>query len=374
MLKKICILTSAHKIFDNRIFHKEAKSFIKEGYDVTIIAQHDKNETVDGIRIVALQKAKNRFHRFFVLVLKVFILALKQKSDIYHLHDPELLFIGALLKIFTGGKVIYDVHEDYKKAILSKPYIPRLLRKIIACLVAAIEHLLSTLLDGIITATDDILKNFASCKRAIAVRNVPIMSKFPIVKEDRHNVRDVFNLIYVGTMLDKEVGITSIVEALELIDSSVQVRLTLCGNFYQINYENEIRKLKGFEKVDYLGLVDLHRIPGLLQKSDAGLVCFLPEPNHINAMPNKLFEFMAAYLPVIASNFPLWRSIIKDNNCGLCIDPLDPKAIASAIQYLVDHTDEAKTMGNNGRKLVDKKYNWENEERKLFAIYKEICF
>jgi len=81
---------------------------------------------------------------------------------------------------------------------------------------------------------------------------------------------------------------------------------------------------------------------------------------------------MATGLPVIASNFPLWKEIIEGNNCGLTVNPFEPKEIAKAVEYLIEHPEEAKKMGENGRKAVLEKYNWENESKKLLKIYKEL--
>jgi len=89
-------------------------------------------------------------------------------------------------------------------------------------------------------------------------------------------------------------------------------------------------------------------------------------------MPNKMFEYMIAELPIIASNFLLWREIVEKNNCGICVNPLDPKEIAEAIEYLIEHPDEARKMGENGRKAVLEKYNWEKESKKLLKIYEEL--
>jgi len=78
--KKICILTSVHLPFDARIFHKEAKTLVKAGYDVTLIAQHNKKEIVDGIKIIPLPRAKNRFDRMTRITWTLFKLALKEKA------------------------------------------------------------------------------------------------------------------------------------------------------------------------------------------------------------------------------------------------------------------------------------------------------
>lgn len=136
---KICLLSSVHQSFDGRIFHKEAKTLAKTGYDVILIAQNDKEEIVDGIKIVSLPKPKNRLERMVLLTPLCLIKALKQKANVYHFHDPELLFVGILLRLFTKAKIIYDVHEDYGKQILSKLYLPKFTRWAIASAVNTIE-------------------------------------------------------------------------------------------------------------------------------------------------------------------------------------------------------------------------------------------
>ena len=114
---KICMLSSTHSAFDDRIFYREAKSLSLAGYEVVIIAQHDKEEIIDNIKIVPLPIPKNRLHRMIKTAWKLFKLALKEKADVYHFHDPELMPIGILLKP-KGKKIVYDVHEDYEQIFI----------------------------------------------------------------------------------------------------------------------------------------------------------------------------------------------------------------------------------------------------------------
>jgi glycosyltransferase involved in cell wall biosynthesis len=365
-------ITTVHPPFDVRVFHKEAKTLVNAGFDVAVIAQHDKNETVDGIEIVALPKAKNRIHRMLSLPLKAFILALKQKAHIYHLHDPELMPVGVLLKLIKGKKIIYDVHEDYGKQTLSKSYIPKIARKDVAILIRIVEYLSSKLFDAVITATDDILKNFSYHKIATSIKNFPIASSFSVRTEDRKDDdKDIFRLIYVGVLAQIR-GITEIIRALELINSNCQLKLTLCGKCFPSQYEHEIRALAGFKKVEYLGWVEPQGIPRLLEKHDAGVVFLHPIINYVTSLPLKLFEYMAAGLPVIVSNFSLWKEIVEKNGCGICVDPLKPEEIAKAIIYLMDRPWLRKEMGEKGRRAVLEMYNWENEGTKLLDLYGEL--
>jgi glycosyltransferase involved in cell wall biosynthesis len=164
-------------------------------------------------------------------------------------------------------------------------------------------------------------------------------------------------------------GIREVVQAFGFLHSAA--RLNLAGNFSEQEVEAEVKSYPGWARVNELGFVDRSGVRDVLGRSVAGLVTFLPLPNHIDAQPNKMFEYMSSGVPVISSNFLLWCEIVKGNKCGLCVDPLDPKAIASAIDYLVQNSDVACRMGENGRQAVVRKYNWSIEERKLLNFYEK---
>lgn len=368
MSKKVCILTSVHLVFDGRIFHKQAKTLAKAGYDVTLIAQHKKNEAVNKIKIIALPNSKNRLLRM-LKNWNVFKLACKQQADIYHFHDPELIPIGLLLKILRK-KVIYDVHEDYGKSILSKHYLPKYFRNVISQLSNLIEKFTSAFFDAIIVAADDILRKFTHHQRVVALKNLPVLPEFTKV-EGNLDAPNVFNVIYIGA-LSEERGIGGIVQAMKYLNPFNNVKLILYGKFSPKQYEEKVRRLSGFEKVEYLGWIEQKNVWSKMMQANAGIVCHRPIQRFTNAVATKLFDYMAAGLPVIASDFPLWKEIIEGNNCGLTVNPLNPREIARAVQYLVEHPDEARKMGKNGRKAVEAKYNWQNEEKKLLAVYKDL--
>ena len=145
--------------------------------------------------------------------------------------------------------------------------------------------------------------------------------------------------------------------------------MQLGGEFSEPDVEVHVRSQTGWQWVDELGWLDRVGVKTVLDRSVAGLVTLHPVINYIDALPVKMFEYMAAGVPVIASHFPLWREIIEGNDCGLCIDPLDPAAIAKAIDYLVTHPQEAERMGRNGQRAVAEKYNWTLEEAKLLEFY-----
>ena len=156
------------------------------------------------------------------------------------------------------------------------------------------------------------------------------------------------------------------------LDYTKNITLNLMGNFNDKDFKKKIKQKPQWTKVNELGFLNRTEVSEVLARSQMGIVTFLPFQNHINAQPNKMFEYMCAGLPVIASNFPLWREIIEGNNCGICVDPTNPKAIGEAIQKLSDNPHTAEQMGKNGIKVIKQKYNWFFEKNKLLNLYRNI--
>ena len=372
MGKKVCILTSVHPPFDTRIFHKQAKTLAEAGYEVTLIAQHDKDEVVDGIKIIALPRPKNRFWRMLG-TWRVLKMALRQKADIYHFHDPELLPAGMLLKVTTKGKVIYDVHENVKDDILAKSWLPKVARRPLSLMYRLTEKLGFPFIDEIILAEDSYIKNYKKHNNILVLRNYPILS-YVVRSSEVKTSRPT--LVYVGGISEAR-GVLELVQSTRLLKPKYEnILLILVGQIYSISLEEKIRKLlEQFglqDNVRLVGKVKHEEIYDILLRCHIGMVILHPEPNYIESLPTKLFEYMAAGLPVIAFNFPLWKEIVEGNNCGLTVNPLNPREIAKAVEYLLEHPDEARKMGENGGKAVVGKYNWETESRKLIAVYEDL--
>ena len=370
MCKKVCILTSVHPAFDDRIFHRQAKSLAKAGYYVNLIAQHDKDETVDDVRIISLPIPRNRFQRIIRLVFRVLHMALKEEANVYHFHDPELIPTGLILKLCTNAKVIYDVHEDYPASIRKKEWLPPFMRNIIAYVFNLFEKISSCFFDAVIPVTEDISKRFQNGK-VVILHNYPILH-YAVDKVNPKLLREDHTIIYVGG-LSKIRGIREIVQSLEYIDEKLRVKLKLLGKFTDSDFEKEMRSIEAFsKKVGFIGFVPHEEVYSHLSTADIGLVLLYPTPRYVISMPVKMFEYMLAGLPVVASNFPLWKEIVEGNNCGLTVDPMNPREMATAVEYLLERPELMKEMGENGRKAVLKKYNWEQESKKLLNLYADI--
>jgi len=366
---KVVHLTTVHPPFDTRIFHKECITLSKAGFNITLITQNDNSDVIQGINIISIPKVKSRFHRIFLLSWQTYKKAKEVNADLYHFHDPELLLIGFLLKKFTKKKVIYDVHEDVYEQILTKYWIPMWLRRIISKTFNIIEKNIAKSFDAIVVATEGIAEKFKNLHHLV-IHNYADISMLPDKKQIKCWEK-IDKLIYAGA-ISKIRGIFEMVHALEYLDPSCGIQLMLIGKFESNSLESEIRLLPGYNSVIFLGWLDNKEVYTQLQNAHIGLVCLYPEPRYLVSLPVKLFEYMAAGIPVIASNFPHWKEIIEGNNCGITVDPLNPREIAAAIEFIISHPEEARKMGENGCRAVIEKYNWENEGKKLIRLYEEL--
>jgi glycosyltransferase involved in cell wall biosynthesis len=361
---KIVHLTSAHPRDDIRIFTKQCRSLVAAGHDLSLIVADGLGcEVCENVRIIDVGAPLGRLHRMFRITRRVHSRALALDADVYHFHDPELLPVGLALRR-VGKCVLFDAHEDVPKQLLGKHYLGPVSKRILSWSFGFYESIVCRKLSGVIAATPNIRDKFLRLNgNTVDINNYPMIGEL----ESDLGWSDKFNEIcYVGAVSSVR-GIRELISAMDIAGPSV--RLSLVGSFSEKNVENEVRLASGWERVNYLGILSRAGVRDVLARSRAGIVTFLPVPNHLDAQPNKMFEYMSAGIPVVASNFPLWREIVEGNDCGLCVDPLSPSEIAEAIDYLVSHPDEAMRMGENGRRAVLKSYNWAVEEGKLNYFY-----
>jgi len=364
---KIVHLTSAHPRYDTRIFLKMCRSLAAHGHEVTLVVADGKGDEVrDGVAILDVGASSGRLDRMTAAPGRVYRRARRIAADIYHLHDPELLPIARGLKRGRAN-ILFDSHEHYSAAMFSKPYIPGPLRPLVSGMFGLYERLVCKGLDGVIAATPSIRDNFTRMGiPCLDVNNYPMTDELVSDVTDRAKNIEV---CYIGGISILR-GIRKVVGAMGQAASGA--RLSLGGPFESEATKAEVSAMSGWAMVDDLGVLSRLEVRDVMARSLAGIVTFLPEPNHVSAQPNKMFEYMSAGLPVIASNFPLWREIIQGNDCGLCVDPLDPAAIAAAVDYFAANPEEVRRMGANGRKAVIERYNWDAEERKLLDFYNTL--
>ncbi|TPD57952.1 glycosyltransferase family 4 protein [Emcibacter nanhaiensis] len=362
---KICHLTSVHPRNDVRIFHKQCRSLAKNGFDVQLIVADGLGDEVrDQVKIGDVGRLPSRLKRVVITGRRILKKAREINADIYHFHDPELIPVGLLLQC-RGKKVVYDVHEDLPRQIISKPWIPPYLRKPISWTAEKIENFLSRFFSAVVTATPFIRDRFLKINsRVVDVNNFPLLEEFSYQPDAEKGQNEI---CYVGG-ITKARGIFPLIEAL----ANTTAVLNIAGIYKVPGLRDELSSMPGWEKVVEHGFLDRKGVADLLARSNVGIVTLLPIENYLDSLPVKMFEYMASGLPVIASDFPYWKTIVEKHDCGVCVDPTNPREIAEAIEHFLRDSELAKKVGKNGRKAVEEVFNWSIEEKKMISIYREM--
>ncbi len=354
---KVCHVTSAHETTDIRIFIKECCSLQKAGHEVFLVGRGESAER-SGVHIVGCGEPKGRMDRFLFFSKKVCRKALELNCDVYHFHDPDLLrYAGKWRK--KGKQVIFDSHEDVPAQILDKHWIPRIFRGTVAKLYKTFENHAVRKLDAVVAATPYIAEKFQNrTVRTCVLNNYPRLDDIqfhPKSFEEREPL-----VCYVGGISEAR-GESVMLEAMKKVDGT----LLIAG-------KHEKKRVEAGWIVEYTGQIDREEVNRVYGRAVAGLVVLKPCKNYVNSQPIKMFEYMAAGLPVIYSDFPVWKRIMEETGAGIPVNPEKPEEVAEAVNYLLQHRKEAQEMGRKGREAVERAYSWAEEEGKLCRLYSEL--
>lgn len=341
------------------------------GYQVSLVVADKPPALPPGaegkVEIVALRRRTGRFGRMVVSTFEVLAAGLRQRGQIYHFHDPELIPAGLILRLL-GKQVIYDAHEDLPRDILFKGWIPAPLRVVVSRAATLLEWIAARFLSGVVAATPAIARRFPA-ERCALVQNFAKLSEFGPADGPPYAGRD--GVAYVGS-ITRERCAFEMVEAVARVSRPASARLLLAGEMSPASLQAALAASPGWSRVDYRGRLDRAGVRRLLSESRLGLAVFHPVRSYIESQPIKLFEYMAAGLPVVAADFPGFRDIVERHQCGLCVPPTDVARIASAIEWIFAHPAEAQEMGRRGREVVLQSFNWEREAQALLALYDRV--
>jgi glycosyltransferase involved in cell wall biosynthesis len=366
-----------HLALDVRVFAKEARTLAAAGYDVHIVTTRGPG-TRDGVQFHdihtggARRPASGLARRLVDRVERLwrtYRVARALQADVYHLHEPLLIPLGLLLRR-GGARVLFDAHEDFElvaarfaRAGRGAVWLRRFAYRLLA-LMARRNF------DGVIAATPSILARYPGVRTAL-VRNFPELRELHVPDATEYRGREAV-VAYVGG-ISRARGLSEMLDAIEQVPNGLGASLHVAGRFMPAALEREAQSRPGWARTTFHGWLDRDAIAILLAQARVGLLILHPDANHIESLPIKLFEYMAAGIPVIASDFPLWRSIIGEAGCGLLVDPLDVAATARALVWLLEHPADAEAMGDRGRKAVRERFNWSTEGTVLRDLYEELA-
>ena len=366
---KICHLSSVHRATDTRIFYKECRSLAKV-YKVTLLALAEKSQEVDGVKIIALKNYQNRFLRFLITDFVLLVRAIGEGADVYHFHDPELIVTGLALRL-AGKKVIYDVHEDVASDLDEKKWLP--FKSLAKAGYYLLESLAFRFSFYFVLAEKSYQKKYLhhSAKYVVIQNFVPVkdfmFNNLPYNPSSK-------TIAFVGFLSAKR-GLSHIIEALKILKDKGLIINLRCIGAINTDLSTILEQSKSYpeikEQVEFMGHIPFPESIYAARDCLAGLA--LPEniPNHFGSYPTKMFEYMAIGLPVISSDFDLYKDVVDKYECGITVNPENSQAIADAIEILISNPDRALRYSNSGKEAVEN-FNWKTEEEKLLDFYEQI--
>ncbi|WP_102400023.1 glycosyltransferase [Haloimpatiens massiliensis] len=362
---KICVLTSGHDVFDDRIYYKEILSLKKKYSTIYLVAPGDKDFiTQDGIIVKTFPKRKKWYHRISI-IKQMYKIATTINADIYHAHEPDSFQVAVKLKKHLGCKIIYDSHEYHPEGFAE--HFP-LCRGIITKIIYQYEKKMAQRADYIITVNSILVNKFKKYNSNVAlIPNYPVMEYLNFEKE--YNKKPTF--IYVGGLREDR-GIFKILEAISLIN--YDYKYYFVGPFENDEFKHKVENFidSNMKKSDvvFTGKISHMEVFKYLKKSHVGFVLLQAKNwRYVNSEPVKLFEYMMGKNAIIGSNFPMMKNIIEKWQVGLVIKPDSVEAIKEAIEIMGENISDTNNMGARGLKAVEMEYNWDKCENVLLDIY-----
>ncbi len=365
---RVVHLTPHRDPFEPRTFF-QCQSLAEAGFEVVLVAPHDRDLERDGVRLLAVPRYRSRLERVTRTAWRTVRRGLAAKPALFHIHDPELIPWGLVLRL-TGRPVIYDVHEDYAQAAGVRDWIPGPARRLLAGLYAAAAALARRCFTVVI-AERYYARSFPG---AVEVLNYAKTEEFAGLDAIARIAPPRPRALYTGSVTASRGGrhharlLAQLPAGAEVALVGVCPEADLACELLIQSQEDPRLILRTAERwVPRQTIVEAYG-----EAWTCGLALFPDTPHYREKELTKFFEYMAAGLPIVASAFPVWRRLIEGERVGICVDPEDPRAAAEAVLWLQEHPEEARAMGERGRLAVARRFNWASQAGRLADLYRDL--
>jgi len=359
---KILEITVAHRSDDTRIYHKYIKSLLDAGFEVGYMAPQPIISGAANLKLFCLKKSKSLILRLFGL-LKMLPAIRSYNPNWIHLHDPELLLVSPLLR-FLGYKLIYDMHENFYRELDDKPisWVSICSQKLVWRLIE--KYILKK--TPVVFAEQSYAKCFDLEAGTLVVQNFPKEANVIERFQPKAVERSKGKFVYLGT-ISKDRGALKMIRVLDKAFGELDYELHFIGDITNPVLERELMSIFAHRSnVIFHGYQPLYDAWRICKECDVGLAILDPKENYIESYPTKLFEYLVCGLPVVTSNFELYKDLIERYGLGLCIDPNKEVDIASALIEIMDARQYSQ-FASCVESFPFHEFTWEREFEKFEA-------
>ena len=375
--KRIVHITTVHHPQDPRIVRKELCTLAEAGYDAYLIAQNDTSEESENFTLRALTEGAGWGHRL-LLQWEAYREAVALDADCYHVHDPELIPLAHLLQRQTQGQIIYDMHEDYR---WHGPIVGRLIR--------GLERWCFRWVDHVVVANAPHL----SIVETEEVPTTRIANYYKPLdrKQDQQGAEEQraprslprsgpIRTLYTGVMGDGGGrGLSQLIDlAGHMKAGGLDARLRLVGVCYveasRRRAERRIRR-EGLgdvvERVGWDTYVPWNQLVQHYAEAHVGVVLGTDHPNQVEKIPTKFYEYLHYGLPILCTDFPVWRRFVETHKCGAVVPSSEPRQALDVIQHWHQHPEEYRKRSEAALQAAQA-YRWETMGRRLVQLYDDL--
>ncbi|NIJ55975.1 glycosyltransferase [Dyadobacter arcticus] len=367
MKQRVLLLSTVHPATDPRIFYKIAPSLAVE-YEVFCALPHAGRGANSSLTAISLPRFERLLTRLLFCHPVMLWKCLRLKPDLVHIFVPELI-PAAFLFQWMGAKVIYEVQENlFKKFAIkkfNKALIYRKLFKYFDRIARRQFHLIFT--------EKAYLDEYRHLNHPYAIiQNFVSLPFIDLIQENEEANPTRPEFFYAGVISGERCFDVLILALVKLKERYFNFHVHLFG---PVRIASEkLSTLSGYAQVSkhltFYGYQDQKVALRYARRCMAGIALLKPVADYPDSFTTKLFEYMALGIPVITSDFPLYKQVVEHSECGFCISPYDDNMLYEKLVWVIENREAASEMGLNGRKSAEKNYNWTSEKSSLLSFYR----
>lgn len=366
-LKRVIVSVINDLVTDQRV-HKVCLTLHEMGFDVLLVGRKKKNSMALTEREYPTKRMRLVFEKgplfYAEYNIRLFILLLLSKVDVIVSNDLDTLLSSYVVSKVRNKNLVYDTHEFFTGVPeLSERHIVKKIWKMI-------EAYVFPRLDIIYTVNSSLAVLYYKLYRKMprVVRNVPFRRKRgQAAFRPDYLPKGAKVVLYQGAV-NVDRGLEEAIEAMKYLKCNAVLLILGGGDIY--SDLREVVSINGLqEKVFLPGPVPFEELSAYTEIADVGLS--IEKDTNINyrySLPNKLFDYIQAEVPVLVSRLPEMESLLMQNDIGILLDFHDPKDIAQKLDEMLTNSQEYAQWKQNLKQLAAD-FCWENEQQLVQKIY-----